>query len=874
MASRKQQPPAPYAKQISTPLPSPQIDTAVNQVQIPENVMWLSGSLGVKKRYGSLPVASHSMAPNSSFSTIGGIPAMLHAYSGPSWLGANRKGVLSLMWSSDAAFNGWSGCGVFDLQPVEVIGEYSNFAEIQQPSSLSRGVARDDSHYYFSYYGGSVADVGIPSEPSSVVLAGELAFPYRDSDRPQYPVVSVAPTGSNRLSYGQPYHSLDFFSLSGNAVYVYGTSDISEGSPSAIPSEAGVFVGGVGGAPMHFDGLSVYYPGACNLSYRSQGVFATAAGGLTGTFQYYVVHVVKLPSGEELEGEPSSSESAVLAAQQTVFSAAPNTVFMDAVSDTTSLLETNERVYRLGTFSTTTAAGPGVVNITFSVVKGTNTPKVGDTVYFFNLATGISQSSSILALPASDTLTVQLSSAISGTTYFCLGGFLRLYRTKAGGDTFYRLRDTPYGVTPANDNTADSSLTIEYAPTATLRSPPPANSWALVEHQERLCIISTATAAVGQKLFDPIANTVSYYSVSVPTLWFSSALSKFHFDPDNTVSFTVRPGEVPTGLCSVGDTLYVFFSSSIYSIIGALSDATTYTVNLITDALGCISSDSIVEISGSIFFMSSRGLQELRGSTLSAEVGWPVRRLFSARNGVTRIAYWRTENLLLVSGDEVRQIRPNSIGVRSGFRVSSEPRTYVYSFEANKWAVWNISILHGCTEYDGDLLVWAPPQVGPLTNMFKMGAYDAQLLRLSAKCNWTDSGKPFTARYFSEWYDAGIPSVDKSFDRAQIFSTDTREAGGQGFKLTVRTERDWQPGLTVDKFEDITDFKVDTGYAEQPYDSQPYGDPELSQKVLPLSNQRCKSLRLVVENSEPNRNFAINGVAVEVSPKFVNMKDE
>ncbi len=182
--------------------------------------------------------------------------------------------------------------------------------------------------------------------------------------------------------------------------------------------------------------------------------------------------------------------------------------------------------------------------------------------------------------------------------------------------------------------------------------------------------------------------------------------------------------------------------------------------------------------------------------------------------------------------------------------------------------MWDIECFNGAVEWEGDLV--CAPSIPPGA---ASKSATTQFTRYSTNCNWTDSGKAFTARYYSEWYDGGDPTTDKTFPRLQLLSTDTAEAGGQGFALTVKTEKNWQAGVAVSTV-DVTDFKVGTGYAETPYGTEPWGDPELPVKTIPLSNQKMKSMRAVLENSEPNGDFVINAMAVEMSPKYVNMKDE
>lgn len=895
MASRKSELPQIYDKQISAPLPAPDTTSAVNYQQLPENILWMTGDRGFSKRPGSLPFAQFSVPDNS-------IPSMLAALRTPAWYlsGNSTNNNADKRFPNSTTVLSYH-TGLFPTVGPRPLGagirEITKYVSlsVNDTGSIDANLARapfnrDDTHYYLSGRNLSAVqtsfDLGNPFDPLTYVSVNSLAAQVSGgtslgSVNQQFlPALQLGLDFpyENLLSTSRLHNSYVFRQPGGVPIGLGAQNSFTDGNLQAVGMPAGIFVAGGGGVVQHYDGYRNYLAGAVNLSSGTAlAMGVTGVGVLTGTYKYFVTHKVRLPSGEIIEGQPSATVTIAPVAQQGQFTSltVPDTAFRGTPFSTTDS----------GTISTI-----NYVPVLDILTPDTVFAAPGESIYFF-LSTGVVKRN-VLAVLSNTSIVLDSSITLPvGTTYFSTGSGISIYRTVANGDTFFLLKEVAYAntftIAVANDNVADSALGAQYAETETLRLAPPAGVQSIASFQGRLIVLAIGTV--------PYDGSVVAGSIALqqPTMWWSSALSNFYFDPENSTTFEYEQQSKPQGICALNEYLYVFFSNSIYMLTGSLDDASTFTVTRISDSIGCVSEKSICRVGNSVYFMSKRGLAVLQGTTVSFDIGQQIERILREVDPIdTRIYYWKTRQLLLVSANtQYRRLTSNSGASTSTpfYRVALDdatvagtsatdqletdtvvPRTLVYSFEANKWAVWNIDIFYGVTELDDDLLTMAtPPRLESRTN-----GYTNRVLRYSSKCNWTDSGSPFTARYFSEWYDAGAPSVDKSFDRCQVFSTDTKEAGGQGFKLTVSTERDWQPGLTVDKFTDLTDFKVGYGYAEQPYASQPYGDPELAQKVLPLSNQRCKSLRLVVENSESNRNFAINGVAVEINPKFTNMKDE
>jgi hypothetical protein len=619
------------------------------------------------------------------------------------------------------------------------------------------------------------------------------------------------------------------------------------------------------------------------------------AGSLTGTFKYFITHVYKTTTGEIVEGVPSSQVSATVSSKNIPV----------AISDGHGSVNTGivGYTYKMRSFACTTTEETlfGSVKI---VITGFNDIKTGDRLAFFTssnrvghavVANVASDGQTVHAIKDIDSLSVDFSSCI----FVSVDGWFRIYRTENGGSTFFLNREVCAAQLKTigdgsifTDSLADATLITHdtYEAPAFTPTPTSASTHALALHQERLVALTAASNSWYYRLNGPpgvVGNSGTVNPQAEPVIepsmlqvQFSPASSRHYFPPENSFFLPSTCGRnKPMALVSVNDVLYIFTSDSISYVQGSLGVEGGFSVQLLTDQLGCRDARSVVRIGTSVYFVSQLGLTRLQGTSLSYDEGSPIRTELLKPDTTTACYFWREKNLLLVSANQTVKyqndegsdtFRPE-IGRTGAARPAeyllpiSKPRTFVYSFVAQKWSVWNIDCFNGAIETEeGDLVIAPalPTTINAATT----------LIRLSDKCNFTDSGTAFTARYYSPWFDDGQPGVDKTYNRLDIFSTNTDGSGGQGFSLTVKTEKDWIAGATLQEAQ-ISDFEVNGSYGNDGYAELPYGNPERPYKVLPLNNQKAKSLRVILENNEPNGDFCINALAIESANSYMNMKD-
>lgn len=877
----------PYDKQVEAPLNPPDASVPLVQKQLPENIMWLSDGRGFRKRPGSLPFAvSQALTDDLEGEFV-------HTYRNwPCALLLVRTPATSLQRASYGTQD--TKGGTFNDPYTLISVQWNGLATLQrrlamtlsQDKVFSRafGGTNSDSNYYV-YSNGSMTPLSTVAPSTSVGSLAAAISPTATANqwaqqqelalllKPETTGKTYFPTANVRKPWWVYQQKEVFNSANSNFGFrgVGGNSDRYD----AVNLSGNVFVSGAGSTVLHYDGHRSYVAGAQNLSVPIDvgggNLTSAGVGALTGTYKYFWTHVMRMPSGEVVEGVPSPVYSITTAAENV------NVNYFNSTAFTT--IFTKEYKYEAYSFTT---AGGTVATIT---VNQAHNLEPGEYITFFiNGARTVGQIQTVSGQVLM--LATALTGVPGGTIWFSTGGGLRLYRTKTNGSVFYVRYDlagpaqvnTPAPFTQLVDSAADNTLGTQYADTSFDRSAPPQNVTALAEHQGRLCILTNTSSAPEAS----IANGMS------PSLCFTSASSAFYFPSGNYVSLPQTGYQNKArGLISINDTLYMFMNSSIVCILGKLDSQPTYSVQTLSSTLGCVDSRALIKIGSTIYFRSQEGLTMLSGNQMDSQWSAPIRKYLTSKTK-TSLYYWPSKNLLLVSllepleemswsadngnffATDYSPATDTAPGVNyftpqgSFYHPGSVPaKTLVYNLTNQKWAVWNIDTYNGAVEVDGDLVV-APP-LGSTSD-------PSYFIRISENCNWTDSGTAFTARYYSNWFDNSQPAVDKTFNHVTLFSTDTEEAGGQDFQLTVKTERDWSPGNVLYN-KTLTDFRYGEGYAEQPYATTPYGDPERPYKMLPLGNDKVKSLRVILENSEANNDFVINAMELEGANPYSDSTD-
>jgi len=100
-------------------------------------------------------------------------------------------------------------------------------------------------------------------------------------------------------------------------------------------------------------------------------------------------------------------------------------------------------------------------------------------------------------------------------------------------------------------------------------------------------------------------------------LWFSSPYNETDFDPADGAG-VINVGFPIIAIKSFRDTLYVFGTNNIRKLVG--NNIADFVVEEVTDDLGCMATDSIIEIGGDLLFLSQDGLRPISGTDKIGDV--------------------------------------------------------------------------------------------------------------------------------------------------------------------------------------------------------------------------------------------------------------
>jgi hypothetical protein len=100
-------------------------------------------------------------------------------------------------------------------------------------------------------------------------------------------------------------------------------------------------------------------------------------------------------------------------------------------------------------------------------------------------------------------------------------------------------------------------------------------------------------------------------------LWFSAPYGETNFDPADGAG-VINVGFPIVAIKSFRDALYVFGSNNIRKLVG--NNIADFVLEEVTDDLGCVATDSIIEIGGDLLFLSQDGLRPISGTDKIGDV--------------------------------------------------------------------------------------------------------------------------------------------------------------------------------------------------------------------------------------------------------------
>ena len=489
---------------------------------------------------------------------------------------------------------------------------------------------------------------------------------------------------------------------------------------------------------------------------------------------------------------------------------------------------------------------------------GQPTLKVGDTAYFYDDTVGVkayvTKTITSVSYPVGGPYTISFSGNVTVLDNALISNNLRIRllrnETSATEPTlFYELVDLPNNSFAATqiyvDSTPDESLGIEWIPPLTDRSAPPKARY-LTAFQNLLIAGSLTT--------DP--NVVA---------WSDIESCEYFPTPDNQQIVQNLEGDRITAVAPSNEVLIIFQRGAIHAMSGDLSEQ-NYRIEQVTNDVGCIAHQSIRDIRGTIFFLSEIGPRLMSGASLPQSLG-----SFEQNKLVSRIDPLFIQPPSLQNDQILRLTRSWALHDRQAQRYllfipaeSVEGSTrfcnnnsviLAYDYSRDAWLKWNnINAGAGIVFFQNDVLY--SERAVDLSNTQRNVLYRRQSTGYGI--DYQDHNEPISCYYKGPWDFMGQASVLKNYLICRVFTTDLVN---NEFTLDCSTELNFSPNVPISQF---TLSIGSGGYGVSEYGTEPYGTPQNSSVKHKISNGRAKSLAMVFENSEAQKDIVITGYEIEV----------
>jgi hypothetical protein len=315
------------------------------------------------------------------------------------------------------------------------------------------------------------------------------------------------------------------------------------------------------------------------------------------------------------------------------------------------------------------------------------------------------------------------------------------------------------------------------------------------------------------------------------------------------------------------------FNSSTLSFI-QVSDTQVRSVRSVNDLLYCFCDDGIYCISGSLGTLDS-AVQKISERRLEAIAGGDY--AVTKYKDSSIIFVGEDSTVYVISGNSVVSVpkisitqpdKLSSVVFTGGAVKAAEPISRLrtaYSEVQDKWFCGQVgSNTLEVLEDNFQWTTWTLPSSLVDLHAIK-GNIVALLSEDTGSALWelrpelsTDRGTAFPFKYASRWEDLGDPRTEKQFAKLQVDMTAVDSS--QNSTLDVTIEYDWLAGKPGQKIS--FPLRVNQGWGNSPWGATPWGDKNQVNCVIPLSQEKHRSMRVIFES---NINLAISGWSIEVA---------
>ena len=602
-----------------------------------------------------------------------------------------------------------------------------------------------------------------------------------------------------------------------------------------------------GGELYKYDSVATYRAG---LPEDTLSAAAGAAGNPNGTYYYGITYEHTDELGHITEGDMGVWEEIALVNQKGTLTV-PNLIATSGFQTACAIVA---------------GAQAGVNQITVDDgAGGTHTMYEGLTAYFYDGVTGDYVEREITTADAT-TITVA-GAAVNVADNAVISANLRIniWRNQAGS-TIQQLvasipNDSFNATTTYTDDVADASLGAEYEEPIEGHGVPPAG-------------LKYLTAFGGLVIGCDGSDSVFFSDYDGPEYW------------NSDLSVQSKSSEPVTGCGANREVLLIFKPNEVHVIRGSLPDA-RYTQEIHTDAVGCDSHHSIVDVEGSLWFLSAiHGVKRLVASELAQSVGYRIDSILSAvrTDSAEQFQASRVQAVNLPAqklvvffvpaetdnGSE-RYANANSTVLYADYSTQwqldaerDSDGNVLQTFPAVKW--WrgdSMNMSGGACLYQ-NRLVWGERRYGATVTAVEMILTGA--LENNSEYDFCDHGQPIEWSYYAGWIDMGAGELLKKFLRMQLYSfpelsaSFTVHAGIDAGWINdlARTERDLSFGAE----------SVSSGWATWGFGTPGWGDAADTRKLFEFMPLPTEAIGPVFTATVFCEQPVLSGWTIEAVPAY------
>jgi hypothetical protein len=596
-----------------------------------------------------------------------------------------------------------------------------------------------------------------------------------------------------------------------------------------------------------YDGFRLRKAGTQGVDYE----LTTPAGSLTGTFNYLLRPKFVSPRGVVSYGPTSMFTATLVAEDQTI------TLTQEAPAAYVSGVRS---IAPNGTHTSLSIASNDSESFTLDLTKYVEDPKpqIHEKVFLHPEDTSTDQ---VRRVEGYSDGVVQFADSVFNTYTASTNEQVEIFRTVNGGTAYYLVDEIPLAEGSSyTDSTSDATLVTQDVLIETAFTPVAAPDMvvAATVHQNRAIVVGEYLSASTRDNTPPLISSVFYTEPNTQ-----------EFTADNSFTVNTTNGDELVACFSHDGVLYIASTLSLWNVTGDLSSATSFSVDRIPSGQGVVSNCGFATLRSTLFALSRFGVFTLAGGvdyTIGTPVNPLIRQLSSEVLKRARLCADEVNGRLYVVLPGVNLDRTSTTTATTTFSTyqsmvrfveeTSATIVLVYDVIREAWYVYRpqTPVGGGIVALDGRVMCFPKRHEAPIVELNEDYKSDA----------WT----PIEMEFATPWEDLDDTTTSKSFVRAQVLST---EETSQNFVLETTTETDWKAGRPVGEFN--LSFMDGEGYAENAYATVPYGDPNVPDHVVPLTNHKAKSMRLVFRNDDPAEKPTISGWVLEVAANSRNAKE-